>query len=147
MANYPQLDDQVGVWKLKDVNDALMGGYWRDANTTGLFGGGNDGSLSKTINTINIASSGDANDFGDLSVARANLASYGNFTRACFVGGEAPGMSNVIDYVLIATQGNAADFGNSTHSAQHLTATSNTIRGLAAGGETPSQTKVINYVT
>ena len=29
MANYPQLDDQVGVWKLKDVNSAVMGGYWR----------------------------------------------------------------------------------------------------------------------
>ena len=30
MANYPQLDDQVGVWKLKEVNDAVMGGYWRE---------------------------------------------------------------------------------------------------------------------
>ena len=41
MANYPQLDDLVGVWKLKDVNDALMGGYWRVSNgNSGLFGGG-----------------------------------------------------------------------------------------------------------
>ncbi len=39
MANYPQLDDLVGVWKLKDVNDAVMGGYWRSANSVGLFGG------------------------------------------------------------------------------------------------------------
>jgi len=29
MANYPQLDDCSGVWKLKDVNDAVSGGYWR----------------------------------------------------------------------------------------------------------------------
>ena len=32
MANYPQLDDLVGVWKLKDVNDAVMGGYWRESS-------------------------------------------------------------------------------------------------------------------
>ena len=43
MANYPQLDDQVGVWKLKEVNDAVMGGYWREASGSvgrALFGGG-----------------------------------------------------------------------------------------------------------
>ena len=43
MANYPQLDDQVGVWKLKEVNDAVMGGYWRVlSNPVGraLYGGG-----------------------------------------------------------------------------------------------------------
>ena len=40
MANYPQLDDQVGVWKLKDVNSAVMGGYWRNAGSIGVWGGG-----------------------------------------------------------------------------------------------------------
>ena len=46
MANYPQLDDQVGVWKLKDVNSAVMGGYWRQAAGHGsraVFGGGYTG--------------------------------------------------------------------------------------------------------
>ena len=147
MANYPQLDNTSGVWNLREVYDAVMGGYWPNANAVGLFGGGNNGAITSNVNKINITTSGNATLFGDLSVARANLASYGNFTRACFIGGEAPSLSNVIDYATYYTDGNFADFGDSTYSAQHLTATSNTIRGLTAGGETPSQSNVINYVT
>ena len=33
MAYYPQLDDCSGVWTLKEVNDAVMGGYWREAGS------------------------------------------------------------------------------------------------------------------
>ena len=51
MANYPQLDDQVGVWKLKDVNDAVMGGYWRLADARGsrgtASGGGSPNAVTK----------------------------------------------------------------------------------------------------
>ena len=42
MANFPQLDDTVGVWKLKKVNNAVMGGYWREAGSRGIFSGGRD---------------------------------------------------------------------------------------------------------
>ena len=37
MANYPQLDDCSGVWTLKQVHDAVAGGYWRLAGAIGLF--------------------------------------------------------------------------------------------------------------
>ena len=90
MANYPQLDNASGVWNLREVYDAVMGGYWPNANAIGLFGGGStpsDGTLS-IVNKINITTSGNATSFGNLSVGRANLASYGSFTRACFIGGE-----------------------------------------------------------
>ena len=40
MANYPQLDNARGVWNLREVYDAVMGGYWPNANAIGLFGGG-----------------------------------------------------------------------------------------------------------
>ena len=53
MANYPQIDDCSGVWKLKDVNDAVMGGYWRVGGTRALFGGGNQGD-SNVIDFITI---------------------------------------------------------------------------------------------
>ena len=62
MANYPQLDDQVGVWKLKNVNDAVMGGYWREAGSKAVFGGGFNSSNAYTANidTIKMASAGNA---------------------------------------------------------------------------------------
>ena len=37
MANYPQLDNASGVWNLREVYDAVMGGYWPNANSRGLF--------------------------------------------------------------------------------------------------------------
>ena len=61
---------------------------------------------------MTIASTGDAADFGDLTVAR--LQSFGGMsdtTRGVFGGGTNP--DNVtIDYITIATTGNAADFGD-----------------------------------
>ena len=74
MANYPQLDDLVGVWKLKEVNDAVMGGYWRvSSGNSGLFGGGqspSSGTGTAVVDQFNFASSGNINtNFGDLSVA------------------------------------------------------------------------------
>ena len=55
MANYPQLDNASGVWNLREVYDAVMGGYWPNANSIGLFSGGfNPGSVS-TINKITIS--------------------------------------------------------------------------------------------
>ena len=84
MANYPQLDDCSGIWTLKEVNDAVMGGYWREAGTKALVGGG-DG--INVIDQFTIATTGDATDFGDLSVARYQLASCGSFTRAIWAGG------------------------------------------------------------
>ena len=40
MDNYPQLDDCSGVWTLKEVNNAVMGGYWREAGSRGIFSAG-----------------------------------------------------------------------------------------------------------
>ena len=64
MANYPQLDDQVGVWKLKEVNNAVSGGYWRNAGSRGIFGGGDNDGAKNIIDFITIASTGNAADFG-----------------------------------------------------------------------------------
>ena len=55
MANFPQLDDTVGVWKLKEVNNAVMGGYWRNAGAKGIVAGGYSPSESAVINTIKMA--------------------------------------------------------------------------------------------
>ena len=61
MANYPQLDDQVGVWKLKDVNSAVMGGYWRNGGSRAVFGGGDNDGAKNVIDFITITSTGNAN--------------------------------------------------------------------------------------
>ena len=64
MANYPQLDDCVGVWTLKEVNDAVMGGYWRVAGNRMIAAGGNAPSVSDIIDYSGMASDGNFTDFG-----------------------------------------------------------------------------------
>ena len=78
MANYPQLDDQVGVWKLKDVNSAVMGGYWREGGSRFVVGGGFSPGYDNVIDFANIASAGNAADFGDLTTPRGRLAANSN---------------------------------------------------------------------
>ena len=89
------------------------------SNTRALFaGGGNIGSPFVTVNTIQfvtIATTGNAIDFGDLTVSRYGGGGLSNSTRGCFTGGVTyPGATrqNVIDFVNIATTGNASDFGD-----------------------------------
>ena len=81
-------------------------------STRAVFGGGR---TENTITYLTIASTGDSQDFGDLTQARGALGSCSTPTRAVWMGGylASPYPAQVtIDYVTIATTGNAADFGD-----------------------------------
>ena len=90
----------------------------------GLFGGG-DGP-SNVIEYVTIATTGNAIDFGDLTVARYRLAACSNGTRGVWGGGYISTYSNVIDYVTIATTGNAIDFGDLSVTRKQLASCSGT---------------------
>ena len=81
----------------------------------GIFGGGSNPGSSPvdrtTIDYLNISSTGDAQDFGDLTVGRANPGCCSSQTRAVWFGGESPGNSDEIDFVTISSTGNAVDWG------------------------------------
>ena len=124
-----------------------------------VFGGGENPSNVNVIYSINISSSGIAENFGDLTIKRKELGGCASSTRGVFAGGSSTGespappfsRSNVIDYVTLATEGNAADFGDLTglHDMLHC-GLSNSTRGIWAGGEMPSApsgTNTIQYVT
>ena len=63
-----------------------------------------------------MASTGNATDFGDLTVARQELCGTGTSTRGISAGGvtSSPTRTTTIDYVTIATLGDAADYGDLT---------------------------------
>ena len=121
----------------------------------GLFGGGRQGSpspgaLSDVIDYINIASTGNAIDFGDLSEARRRVCSCASSTRGLFGGGYSPD-KDTIDFVTIASTGNATDFGNLSVARRTPGSTSNATRGIWAsgtvGGGSGTHQDVIDYVT
>jgi len=75
-------------------------------------------SSSNVIHYITIATTGNASDFGDLTVARSGTASCADSTRAVIGGGynHPPGHRVDTDYITIQTTGNATDFGDLTTS-------------------------------
>jgi len=119
----------------------------------GVAGGGT--SYSDVIEYLNIASTGDTTDFGDLSTGRILVSGMSSRTRALFAGGrKSPGVQeNLIDYITIAITGNAIDFGDLTKINEYasLGTIASATRGIVAGGEnyapnTDMGTE-INYVT
>lgn len=104
--------------------------------TTGLFAGGwtstGNTSGTSTIQSITIASTGNASSFGNLSVARGQLAACSSQTRAVFAGGINTGGTTVqtMDYITIASGGTAVTFGNLATAVQQFAGTSNCHGGL-----------------
>ena len=59
-----------------------------------------------------MATTGDAQDFGDLTLSRWESGGMSSPTRVVFAGGITPSIVNTMDYVEIPTTGNAIDFGD-----------------------------------
>jgi hypothetical protein len=145
MANYPQLDNSSGVWNLREVYDAVMGGYWPNYSSKGLQVGGGSPADQATIQQITIASAGDATGFGNLATAMSSQAGFSSLVRGCFAGGSPT--IDTIEYITFTTEGNAADFGNLTDGVNLPGGGSNSTRGLVAGGRDPNMSNIINYNT
>jgi hypothetical protein len=115
----------------------------------GLFGGGTP-TGANTIDYITITSTGNATDFGDLSVARYALAACSSGTRGVFGGGIAGPILNTIDYITIGIGENATDFGDLTQIRMAISACSSSTRGIFGGGGNNSLntvSNIIDYIT
>ena len=151
--NYPRLDNASGVWNIKEVTDAVLGGYWPNAGARALWmgGTGSPGFLDE-IDYVTISSTGDAADFGNLIQGRSSPgrgSGTGNFTRGFMWGGYFPdAYQDEIQYVTIMTTGNAADFGDLSVARQMCGGSSNSTRAIAFGGAASGHTasNVIDYI-
>jgi hypothetical protein len=124
----------------------------------GVIGGGyvsSPGFSVQSIEFITIATTGNGQSFGDLTLNRNQLSSCASETRGLFGGGSPSGADafNTIDYITIASSGNAIDFGDLYVNAQsrNLGAISSSTRGIWAGGANPVpgssvQINIISYI-
>lgn len=124
--------------------------YVPTAGDRGVFAGG--AASTNVIEYITISTTGDAIDFGDLTLGRYSLAGTSNgFTgRGVFGGGWTAAIANVIDYITILTPGDADDFGDLISGVlYYISATSNGTndRGVFGGGSDGSSTDHISYIT
>ena len=69
---------------------------------------------------VTIASTGNATDFGDATIAVKGRGPASNGTRGVFAGGVDGSNYNVMDYITIANTGNATDFGDLLEVASNI---------------------------
>ena len=101
----------------------LVGG---SNSVRGLFAGGQNTSPNTdangvdTIDYVTIASTGNAQDFGNLSGKRLLMSAGTSSTRCVWPGGESVGntANNAMEYVTIASTGDAIDFGDTITSGR-----------------------------
>lgn len=115
--------------------------------TRGCFGGGHSSTSSYTnvIDYVTIAATGNATDFGNLTVGRNGNGQACSPTRGLFFGGTTGSPTNVIDYITIASTGNALDFGDLGSAYNQTGGCSSSTRALRAGAFVTSN--VIEYMT
>lgn len=114
-----------------------------------LVGGGQRTSKSNIIDYFDITTSGNATDFGDLTVNRYYLSATGSSSRAVFGGGDDTATEKAtIDYVTPSTTGNATDFGDHINGTRDEDAAGNGTRGLFGGGQyDTTAASSIEYIT
>ena len=143
------------------------GDEWRTVNSykdTGnrgraVFAGGRNSPNPQTpadlkaIEFINIASFGDAINFGELITATSRGSACSSEVRGIFGGGGFPNENNVLEYITIASEGNAIDFGDLTGENSNVdratpAGASSSTRGIFAGGGSypSSASTIIDYI-
>ena len=127
---------------------------FRGGRGRGVFGSGNTPSDTRRIDMIEIATQGNATDFGDDTIdgRGEGNASFASATRGVFAGGYSTGDGAVsnISYMIISSNGGVNDFGDLLSARYSNAGASNQIRGLSfAGKPSPSgqSLSAIEFVT
>ena len=145
-----------GVWTLEEAQMLAKQGLWPTAGVTlqrAVFAGGVF-NATVTIDYVDITTTGNAIDFGDLTSARGYCVGCASATRGVAAMGLTSGFGtsgqDFMDYITIATTGNGTDFGNLTVARNNGAACNNSTRGVFIGGRTDTGstgTNTIDYIT
>ena len=123
----------------------VSGVYGRGCYGAGNEGPGDSSTKINSIDYVTIATTGNAQDFGDMSVSASARAGMSSGTRGVWGGGYGTGAIQEMDYITIDTAGNATDFGDMEQGGHWgRGGAGNTTRGLMAGGY---YTNEIEYIT
>ena len=106
--------------------------------TRGLFFGGEGSNPRNTIQFINVDSTGNAIDFGDMNDERTEGMACASrafaFAVGGFLGSSPTNYTNTLDRVTIASTGNATNFGDSKYQKGQGAACASATRALSGGG-------------
>ena len=144
--NFTVISSQGGVADFGDLSFVTRDGpFGAGDNTRGILGGsaggpsnmgGSPGKGVNFIDFITFATTGDSNEFGNLTVARRGVGACSSPTRTVWGGGyiKPQNHTKTIDFVTTQTKGDAIKFGELTVSRGHMSAVSSSTRGVCGGG-------------
>ena len=117
-----------------------------------LFSGGQNPSVSTSIDMTMIKTKGNSSSFGTLATGMRSMSSASSLTRSLSAGGYSSDYTNAIRSVEFVSQGNDSDFGDLIGERYDPQSgnVGNTTRGIFAGGHEKSgnaQDNVIQYIT
>ena len=123
------------------------------SRTRGFAAGGGSPTPNSPTNVIQqheFASTGNFNDFGDLSSARNEMSNLSNATRGV-MGMGYPSTNNGIEYITMSSEGDSVDFGDMASAITGRGTMSSPTRGVMSSGETQASpnavTNTIEYLT
>ena len=120
--------------------------------TRGLYRfGTGPGDTNDNVDFFTMSSTGNAQDFGDMTYNNRGNEGLSNQTRGIFTGGDNDGSPrtyfNTIEFVTIASTGNGIDFGDRVAGGNSRIGTgSSPTRGVMVGSQTSPQ-KQIDFIT
>ena len=130
-----------------DFGNLTVGRYYVSScssSTRGVWMGGlthpSPGSDRDTIDYVEIATTGNALDFGNLTAAENNVTAAASPTRGfCFGLAPTGAVAGIgINMITFSSTGNAVDFGDGSFGFNRCAAGSNNVRALIAGRQGPS---------
>ena len=77
-----------------------------------IFCGGYTPTIVNTIDTVEIATTGNATDFGDLPRVTTDTGGFASATRGFTAGGYSPSYLSAIDFVIFSSEGGGNTFGD-----------------------------------
>ena len=119
---------------------------YRGGRGRGIFAGGRNPTLLSSCEKIEIATTGNASDFGDLSVAKGFFDGCSSSTRGLVGGGGTPGAVSTIEYFTVSSEGGSSHFGDLTVARRYLGSANSSTRGLWLNSWGP-KSNIIDYVT
>ena len=139
--------NSTGCMKIPSGPTEFRGGRGR-----GVFAGAANPATQNVMDFVEIATTGDATDFGDLATIWYLLGGCASATRGIwFPGYDQSTQTNSIFYVIISSQGGVNDFGDTlSTSRNHSGACSDSTRGVRAEGydtAISSRTKTLEFIT
>ena len=121
---------------------------YRGGRGRGVVGGGHPGP-QKSIDMVEIATTGNYTSFGDLITATRNVATCASSTRGTWGGGQTPGNTSKIGYVTISSGGGASTFGDLSIDTTDMNCgvLSDNTRGIMMMGSPYGVQGILEYIT